>query len=64
MNVEKSTIFCLKKKLDINQGVEGKSGSGGKYTLICDVIQRAPTTSMRAHARTLVFMRVRSGGLS
>ncbi|QQP37852.1 Uncharacterized protein FKW44_018264, partial [Caligus rogercresseyi] len=57
LNVEISTIYCLKKKLDINQGVERKSGSAGKYKLepqlICDVIQRAPTTSMRAHAKDL-----------
>ncbi|QQP51568.1 Uncharacterized protein FKW44_012976, partial [Caligus rogercresseyi] len=57
LNVERSTIFRLEKKLDINHGVEGKSGSDGKYKLepqlICDVIQRAPTTSMRAHAKDL-----------
>ncbi|QQP50320.1 Uncharacterized protein FKW44_011284, partial [Caligus rogercresseyi] len=57
LNAARSTIYRLKKKLDSNQGVERKSGSSGKYKLepqlICDVIRRDPTTSMRTHAKDL-----------
>ncbi|QQP42248.1 Uncharacterized protein FKW44_016852, partial [Caligus rogercresseyi] len=57
LNVARSTIYRINKKLDINQEVERKYGSDGKYKLksqlICDVIQRAPTISMRAHTNDL-----------
>ncbi|QQP53450.1 Uncharacterized protein FKW44_005941, partial [Caligus rogercresseyi] len=61
LNLARSIIYRINKKLDINQGVERKSGSGGKYKLkpqlICDMIQRAPTINMRAHAKDLGVMR-------
>ncbi|QQP51720.1 Uncharacterized protein FKW44_013157, partial [Caligus rogercresseyi] len=57
LNVARSTIYRINTKLDINQWVERKSGSGEKYKLkpqlICDVIQRAPAISIRAHAKDL-----------
>ncbi|QQP41122.1 Uncharacterized protein FKW44_015392, partial [Caligus rogercresseyi] len=57
LNVARWTTYRINKKLGINQGVERKFGSGGKYKLkpqlICDVIQRAPITSMGAHIKDL-----------